>query len=42
MTQPINYIQQSPELFQKPLEISNQLKNGVVEKSIRDLMGCTS
>ena len=38
MTQRINYIQQSPELFKKFLEFSNQLKDCVIEESIRDLV----
>src|SRR5690606_21035490 len=31
MTQRINYMQQSPELFKKFLEFSNQLKSGAIE-----------
>ncbi|SIT38884.1 conserved hypothetical protein [Paraburkholderia ribeironis] len=38
MTQRINYIQQSPELFKKFLEFSNQLKDSTIEESIRDLV----
>ena len=38
MTQRINYIQQSPELFKKFVEFSNQLKGGAIEESIRDLV----
>jgi AhpD family alkylhydroperoxidase len=38
MTQRINYIQQSPELFKKFLDFSNQLKDCVLEESIRDLV----
>ncbi|HEX7911425.1 MAG TPA: carboxymuconolactone decarboxylase family protein [Paraburkholderia sp.] len=38
MTQRINYIQQSPELFKKFLEFSNQLKGSAIEESIRDLV----
>ncbi|CAE6686095.1 hypothetical protein R75461_04812 [Paraburkholderia nemoris] len=38
MTQRINYIQQSPELFKKFLEFSNQLKDSAIEQSIRDLV----
>ncbi|WP_027209972.1 carboxymuconolactone decarboxylase family protein [Burkholderia sp. WSM2232] len=38
MTQRINYIRQSPELFKKLLELSNQLKESAVEESIRDLV----
>ena len=38
MTQRLNYIQQSPELFKKFMEFSTALKNSVVEESIRDLV----
>ncbi len=38
MTQRINYIQQSPELFKKFMEFSNSLKNSAIEESIRDLV----
>jgi AhpD family alkylhydroperoxidase len=38
MTQRINYIQQSPELFRKFMDFSNQLKESVIEESIRDLV----
>lgn len=38
MTQRINYIQQSPELFKKFLEFSNALKNSAMEEAIRDLV----
>jgi AhpD family alkylhydroperoxidase len=38
MTQRINYIQQSPELFKKFLELSNQLQASAIEESIRDLV----
>jgi AhpD family alkylhydroperoxidase len=38
MTQRINYIQQSPELFKKFLEFSNQLKDSAIEESICDLV----
>jgi AhpD family alkylhydroperoxidase len=38
MTQRINYVQQSPELFKKLLELSNLLKDGTIEESIRDLI----
>jgi len=38
MTQRINYIQQSPELFKKLLDFSNQLKESAIEESIRDLV----
>lgn len=38
MTQRLNYIQQSPELFRKFMEFSTALKNTAVEDSIRDLV----
>ncbi|MDS1139399.1 carboxymuconolactone decarboxylase family protein [Pusillimonas sp. SM2304] len=38
MTQRINYIQQSPELFKKFMEFSNTLKSSAIEESIRDLV----
>ncbi|MGF6651311.1 AhpD family alkylhydroperoxidase [Paraburkholderia youngii] len=38
MSQRINYIQQSPELFKKFLEFSNQLKESAIEESVRDLV----
>ncbi|MBU6489703.1 MAG: carboxymuconolactone decarboxylase family protein [Burkholderiales bacterium] len=38
MSQRINYIQQSPQLFKKLLEFSNQLKESAIEESIRDLV----
>jgi AhpD family alkylhydroperoxidase len=38
MTQRINYVQQSPELFKKFLELSNLLKDSTIEESIRDLV----
>ncbi|WP_027801776.1 carboxymuconolactone decarboxylase family protein [Paraburkholderia dilworthii] len=38
MTQRINYIQQSPQLFKKFLEFSNLSKEGTIEESIRDLV----
>ena len=38
MTQRINYMQQSPELFKKFLEFSNQLKSGAIEETIRHLV----
>ncbi|MEX3980824.1 carboxymuconolactone decarboxylase family protein [Paraburkholderia sp. EG287A] len=38
MTQRINYIQQSPELFKKFMDFSNQLKESVIEETIRDLV----
>ncbi|WP_321930383.1 carboxymuconolactone decarboxylase family protein [Paraburkholderia guartelaensis] len=38
MTQRINYIQQSPELFKKFLDFSNQLKGSAIEESIRGLV----
>lgn len=38
MTQRINYIQQSPELFKAFMQFSNVLKNSTIEESIRDLV----
>lgn len=38
MTQRINYVQQSPQLFNKFLEFSNLLKDSAIEQSIRDLV----
>jgi len=38
MAQRINYIQQSPQLFKKFVEFSNQLKEGTIEQTIRDLI----
>jgi AhpD family alkylhydroperoxidase len=38
MTQRINYVQQSPGLFKKFLELSNLLKDSAIEESIRDLV----
>ncbi len=38
MTQRINYIQQSPELFKKFMEFSTALKSTTIEESIRDLV----
>jgi AhpD family alkylhydroperoxidase len=38
MSQRINYIQQSPELFKKFLEFSNLLKDSAIEEAIRDLV----
>lgn len=38
MTQRINYIQQSPELFKTFLEFSNALKNSAIEEATRDLV----
>ncbi|HYS64197.1 MAG TPA: carboxymuconolactone decarboxylase family protein [Paraburkholderia sp.] len=38
MTQRINYVQQSPELFKKFHELSNLLKDSAIEESIRDLV----
>ncbi|WP_439687576.1 Carboxymuconolactone decarboxylase family protein [Cupriavidus oxalaticus] len=38
MTQRINYIKQSPELFKKYLEFSTLLDNSAIEASIRDLV----
>jgi AhpD family alkylhydroperoxidase len=38
MTHRTNYILQSPELFKKLLDLSNQLKECAIEQSIRDLV----
>jgi AhpD family alkylhydroperoxidase len=38
MSQRINYIQQSPELFKKFLEFSNLLGDSAIEESVRDLV----
>ena len=38
MTQRINYMQQSPELFKKFIEFSNLIKDSSIEESIRDLV----
>ncbi|MCX4161055.1 MULTISPECIES: carboxymuconolactone decarboxylase family protein [Paraburkholderia] len=38
MTQRINYIQKSPELFKKFLELSNLLKDSAIEESLRHLV----
>lgn len=38
MTQRVNYIQQSPALFRKFIELETVLKQGAIEESIRDLV----
>ncbi|MEX3933683.1 carboxymuconolactone decarboxylase family protein [Paraburkholderia phymatum] len=38
MTQRINYVQQSPELFKKYLEFTTLLKDSAIEETIRDLV----
>lgn len=38
MTQRVNYMQQSPELFKKLMEFSNAEKESVIEKKIIDLV----
>ena len=38
MTQRINYMQQSPQLFKKYIEFNNLVKDGAIEESIRDLV----
>ncbi|NYT37396.1 carboxymuconolactone decarboxylase family protein [Allopusillimonas soli] len=38
MTQRINYIQQSPDLFKKFMDFSNALKSSTIEQTIRDLV----
>ncbi|MGH6645356.1 carboxymuconolactone decarboxylase family protein [Aquabacterium sp.] len=38
MTQRVNYIQQSPELFKKFIEFNNLVKDGAIEEKTRDLV----
>jgi AhpD family alkylhydroperoxidase len=38
MTQRINYMKQSPELFKKFIEFSNLIEEGAIERTIRDLV----
>ncbi|WP_020655874.1 carboxymuconolactone decarboxylase family protein [Massilia niastensis] len=38
MTQRINYMEQSPELFKKFLDFNNAIKQGAIEASIRHLV----
>ena len=38
MTQRINYMEQSPELFKKFLEFSNLISNSAIEEKTRDLV----
>ncbi|OXJ22530.1 carboxymuconolactone decarboxylase family protein [Burkholderia sp. HI2714] len=38
MSQRLNYIQQSPELSKKLLDLSNLLRSSAIEESIRDLV----
>lgn len=38
MSERLDYIQQSPELFKKYLEFSNALKKGAIEEKIADLI----
>ncbi|RQU13499.1 carboxymuconolactone decarboxylase family protein [Burkholderia cenocepacia] len=38
MTQRLNYMHQSPELFRQFLELSNLLRSSAIEESIRDLV----
>src|SRR5690606_8051996 len=38
MTQRINYMQQSPELFRKFIEFNTLVKDSVIEEPIRDLV----
>lgn len=38
MTQRVNYVQQSPELFKKFIAFNNAIKEGAIEESIRDLV----
>ena len=38
MTQRVNYVQQSPELFNKLIELNELVEEGAIEQSIRDLV----
>lgn len=38
MTQRVNYVQQSPELFKKLVEFNHLVDDGAIEQSIRDLV----
>ena len=38
MNQRVNYAQQSPELFKKFIAFNNAIKEGAIEKQIRDLV----
>lgn len=38
MTQRLNFVQQSPELFKKYIEFNTAVKEGAIEESIRDLV----
>jgi AhpD family alkylhydroperoxidase len=38
MTQRVNYVQQSPELFKKLVEFNQLVDGGAIEQSIRDLV----
>ncbi len=38
MTQRVNYVQQSPELFKKFIEFTTAVKESVIEEKIRDLV----
>ena len=38
MTQRVNYVEQSPELFKKFVEFLNTIKQGVIEEPIRNLV----
>ncbi|HEY5929789.1 MAG TPA: carboxymuconolactone decarboxylase family protein [Burkholderiales bacterium] len=38
MTQRVNFVQQSPELFKKYIEFNTAVKEGAIEESIRDLV----
>jgi AhpD family alkylhydroperoxidase len=38
MTQRLNYMQQSPDLFKKFVEFNNQMKESAIEEPIRDLV----
>ena len=38
MTQRVNYIQQSPDLFKKLIDLSKSIENGAITEKIRDLV----
>lgn len=42
MTQRVNYVQQSPELFKKFLEFHNLVREGTIEEKTRDLVAIRS
>ncbi len=42
MTQRVNYLQQSPELFKKFMDFVHAIKHGAIEQTIRDLVSIRS